>query len=132
MQITFKVDHRPDGQSPDRPSYKAGKTYDFTDPVGLTYARKYVAQGLAFEESASAHVVAAVDDIEAAPVDDAAALEAALRGELKALTNAQLHDRAKLEKIAVESNDTKPVLVDKIVAGIQAKAAAAETEAATA
>lgn len=62
MKITFKVDHTPKGQAPDRPSYKAGTTYDFSGPVGESYARKYLAHGLADP--------AAVAEIAPAPQDE--------------------------------------------------------------
>lgn len=42
-KITFVVDHTPAGQSPDRPTYKAGETYD----IEASYAEKYVRRGWA-------------------------------------------------------------------------------------
>jgi hypothetical protein len=47
MRITFTTDYTPDGQAPNRPTYKAGETYEFNGPVAGTYGRKYVARGLA-------------------------------------------------------------------------------------
>lgn len=47
MKLTFKSDFTPDGQAPNRPSYKAGETYEFADPVSRTYAQKYLKRGLA-------------------------------------------------------------------------------------
>lgn len=42
-KITFIVDHTPDGQAPNRPTYKAGETHD----LERTYAEKYVRRGWA-------------------------------------------------------------------------------------
>lgn len=42
-KITFIVDHTPDGQAPNRPTYKAGETYD----LERSYAEKYVRRGWA-------------------------------------------------------------------------------------
>ncbi|MGE0290362.1 MAG: hypothetical protein AB7P16_29105, partial [Bradyrhizobium sp.] len=47
MKITFKVDHKPDGQAEDRPHYRAGETYEFKGRVAETYAEKYVRRGWA-------------------------------------------------------------------------------------
>lgn len=56
-----------------------------------------------------------------APVDDEKAKAAAAKAELEKLTNKQLQDIAAAEEIAVETDDNKPTLVDKIVAGRAAK-----------
>lgn len=42
-KITFVVDYTPKGQAPDRPTYKAGETYD----LEASYAEKYVRRGWA-------------------------------------------------------------------------------------
>lgn len=42
-KITFTVDHTPPGHAPNRPTYKAGETYD----LEASYAEKYVRRGWA-------------------------------------------------------------------------------------
>lgn len=49
-KITFLVDHTPQGQAPDRPTYKAGESYE----LDLSYAEKYKRRGLAVDYVAPA------------------------------------------------------------------------------
>lgn len=63
------------------------------------------------------------DEIEAAmKAEDAAKALEAMRAELSKMTNAQLVELAGIEEIAVETDDNKAALVDKIMAGRAAKA----------
>lgn len=48
-KITFIVDHTPKGQAADRPTYKAGETYDLEQ----SYAEKYKRLGFAVDEAAA-------------------------------------------------------------------------------
>jgi hypothetical protein len=49
MKLRFKLHHKPKGDAPDIPSYRAGETYTFDGPVSEGYAQKYIRLGLAIE-----------------------------------------------------------------------------------
>lgn len=52
MKLKFDRGYTPPGDARDRPTYEAGKTYDFSGAVALTYAKKYIERGLAHEVGA--------------------------------------------------------------------------------
>ncbi|NGO50434.1 hypothetical protein [Allomesorhizobium camelthorni] len=80
-------------------------------------ASKYPPEGYA-SRSTPEEVAAAV------AAEDAAKAIEAMRADLTKMTNAQLHELAGAEKIAVETDDNKATMVDKIMAARTAPAAA--------
>ncbi|EHK56908.1 hypothetical protein [Allomesorhizobium alhagi] len=105
---------------------KAGKKTEVLRDDGPTIA-EYVAAGYPASKYPPEGYASrsTPEEIEAAvTAEDAAKALEAMRADLTKMTNAQLHELADAEKIAVETDDNKATMVDKIMAARTAPAAA--------